>query len=273
MTKTFTLIQESRITINEAKSTKDIGAIEAVVTTYGKRDAENGGSADGRKFWNTEDSFSEWMNEFMEAGKPLPMYVNHQSNQLPVGEWTEFHNENNYMMASGKVYMNTQMGRDMYEIMKSSPMMLNSTSVSMYADEALFVNGEGDEVDADSDMDFGEVYFRIAKGGLAEVSIVQQPNNPSAEVMSLEMFYPDGEINVKNLEAHLRDSGVTRAQATLASAVFKKVVEQRDSAKRKGGDKASNQRDSEKQVASTVEQLTVYQTLRALNALNRKTHV
>ena len=274
MTKQFTLIQESAIFINEAKSSKDIGAIEAIVTTYGKRDQENGGSTDGRKFWNTEDSFAEWMHDFMENSAPLPMYINHQAQQLPIGEWTEFRNENDYMMASGKVYTNTTMGRDAYEIMKTSPMMLNSTSISMYADEAIFVNGDGEEVDANGDINYGEVYFRVAKGGLAEVSIVQQPNNPAAEILKLEMFYPDGGIHVKNLEELLRDSGVSRAQATLASAVFKKVVEQRDSAKPKVGDKASDQRDSEKQVArSTVEQLTVYQTIRALNALTRKKHV
>ena len=273
MTKQYQLITEARIVINEAKSTKDMGAIEAVVTTYGKRDQENGGSADGRKFWNEKSAFEEWMNEFMEAGKPLPMYVNHQAQNLPIGEWTEFRNEGDSMIALGKVYTNTSMGRDTYEIMKSSPMMLNSTSVSMYADEAVFVNGDGDEVDADSDIDLESVYFRIAKGGLSEVSIVQQPNNPAAEVLNLEMFYPDGVINVTNLEQALRDSGVSRAHATIASAVFKKVLIQRDSGIKKSEDKAGDQRDSEKQVASTVEQLTVYQTLRALEALKRNKHV
>jgi hypothetical protein len=273
MTKSYQLLTEARISINEAKSTKDAGAIEAIVTTYGKRDQENGGSADGRKFWNTEDSFSDWMTEFMEAGKPLPMYVNHQALNLPIGEWTEFRNEGDAMIATGKVYTNTTMGRDTYEIMKSSPMMLNSTSVSMYADEAIFVNGDGDEVDANSDVDLASVYFRIAKGGLSEVSIVQQPNNVAAEVLNLEMFFPDGHIHLKNLEQALRDSGVSRAQATIAGAVFKKVLEQRDSAQRKREDKASDQSESEKQVASTVEQLTVYQTLYALEALKRKIHV
>ena len=273
MTKHYQLITEARIYVNEAKSTKDVGAIEAIVTTYGKRDQENGGSADGRKFWNTEDSFGEWMEQFMEEGKPLPMYVNHQSQNLPIGEWTQFRNEGDMMVATGRVYTNTSMGRDTYEIMKTSPMMLNSTSVSMYADEAIFVNGDGDEVDASGDLDYGSVYFRIAKGGLSEVSIVQQPNNPAAEVMSLEMFYPDGHLHLKNLEQLLRDEGVSRAHATIASAVFKKVIEQRDAAKPNIENKAGDQSESEKQVASTVEQLTVYQTIRALEALKRNKHV
>ena len=273
MTKSYQLFTEARIQINEAKSSKDMGAIEAIVTTYGKRDQENGGSADGRKFWNTEDSFTEWMEQFMEAGKPLPMYVNHQAQNLPIGEWTEFRNEGDAMIASGRVYTNTTMGRDAYEIMKSSPMMLNSTSVSMYADEAMFVNGDGDEVDASGDLDYGAVYFRIAKGGLSEVSIVQQPNNPAAEIMNLEMFFPDGNLHLKNLERLLRDEGVSRAHATIASAVFKKVIEQRDAAKPNVENKAGDQGDLDKQVASTVEQLTVYQTLYALEALKRNKHV
>jgi phage head maturation protease len=275
MTK-HTFIQEARIHINEAKSTRDTGVIEAVVTTYGKRDAENGKSADGRKFWNEEGAFSEWMAEFMEAGKPLPMYVNHQSSNLPIGEWTEFRNEGEAMVGVGKVYTNTTMGRDTYEIMKNSPLMLNSVSVSMYANEALFVDDDGEEVNMEGDIDYENVYFRISKGGLSEVSIVQQPNNPSAEIMRLECIHPDGGIHLPNLEQILRESGVSRAQATIASAVFKKVWEQRESVLGKIKDKTGNQGELDKQVAEAeaLKALELYQINRALDLrLQRNKHV
>jgi len=63
---------------------------------------------------------------------------------------------------------------------------------------------------------------------LREISVVMYPNNPSAEVMKLEYFGTDGHANPRIIEKALRDAGLSRKDATTASSVLKKVLEQRD---------------------------------------------
>ena len=80
---------------------------------------------------------------------------------------------------------------------------------------------------AEDDMT-GEEYFQITKGGLREVSVVMYPNNPAAEIQKLEYFTAEGAPNPRNIEKALRDAGLSRKDATTASSVLKKLLEQRD---------------------------------------------
>jgi hypothetical protein len=58
------------------------------------------------------------------------------------------------------------------------------------------------------------------------------PNNPNAEIQKLEAFGEDGKINPRVLERILRDAGLAKKDATAASSIFKKVLEQRDAPKK-----------------------------------------
>jgi len=61
-----------------------------------------------------------------------------------------------------------------------------------------------------------------------EVNETYSPNNPAAEVMKLECFDAEGQLNPRVVEEALRDAGLSKKGATTASSVFKKILESRD---------------------------------------------
>ena len=224
MNQTLNLICEAKLSLNQSSTKEPSGKIEARVTSWGAREG-----ADGRRFNYQPEGFMDWANEFAASGKPLPMFLNHNDMGMPVGQWTEFNFDKTGMTASGELFMNTSVGSDLYEILKNSPNLFGGVSVGAYADEACMVDENGNPV-AEDDMD-GEEYFQITKGGLKEVSIVMQPNNPMAEVKKLEFFREDGSANLKHIEKALRDAGLSRKDATSASSKFNEILKTRDEIK------------------------------------------
>ena len=228
--KNLTLVCEAQVQLGKDadESTNPSGVIEATATTWGAREG-----ADGRKFFYKPEGFAQWADEFSKSGKPLPMFLNHNDMGMPIGEWTEFMFDEKGMNAKGRLYMNTVGGSDVYSILKESPMMFGGVSVGAYADEYAMVDADGNEVDENSPMkDVMDSYFQITKGGFREVSVVMYPNNPEANISRLECFDAEGHLDLRVLEKHLRDSGVSKKDATTASSIFKRVLEQRDSAKK-----------------------------------------
>jgi HK97 family phage prohead protease len=216
--KTLNLICEAKLNLNEkATNGQPTGLIEARITTFGPREG-----ADGRKFFYKPEGFMDWAKEFAEMGRPLPMYVNHNADAIPVGEWTSIEMDDEGMNASGRLFLNTSAGSDLYQVMKESPNMFGGVSVGAYAEEYQMVNAEG-EPDQSEDA-----YFQITKGGLRETSVVMHPNNMKAEIKKLEYFRPDGSADLKVLEESLRDAGLSKSDAVAAASTFKKVLEQRD---------------------------------------------
>lgn len=222
--KNLTLICEAKVSLGQSadEATNPSGKIEARVTTWGAREG-----ADGRKFNYQPEGFAQWADEFAEAGKPLPMFLNHNDMGMPVGQWDEFTFDEDGMTASGKLYLNTVAGSDLYSVLKEAPNMFGGVSVGAYADEAMYVNAMGEEFNPDT-MGDDEAYFQITKGGLREVSVVMYPNNPNAEIQKLECFDGEGHLNPRSLEKLLREAGVTKKDAVTASSIFKKVLEQRE---------------------------------------------
>jgi HK97 family phage prohead protease len=200
------------------------GKIEARATTWGAREG-----ADGRRFNYQPEGFAQWADEFAEAGKPMPMFLNHNDMGIPVGQWDEISFDDEGMTASGKLFMETSAGADVYHILKESPMLFGGVSVGAYADEACMVDGEGNPLISGDNEEEG--YFQITKGGLREISVVMYPNNPQAEVMKLECFDAEGHLNPRVVEEALRDAGLSKKGATTASSVFKKILELRDADK------------------------------------------
>ncbi len=215
MTEKVLMVCEAKLVLEKTNSNS--GAIEARVTSWGAREG-----ADGRRFNYQPEGFMDWANEFSKAGRPLPMFVNHSADEIPVGEWTSFEFDDAGMTATGRLYMNTTAARDLYQIMKESPMMFGGVSVGAYAESYQMVNADGEPDQTD------EAYFQITKGGLREVSVVMYPNNPAAEVHKLEYFRPDGSADLKVLEKALRDANLSKKDAVTAASVFKKVLEQRE---------------------------------------------
>ena len=221
--KNLLLVCEAQLSVgnNANEAANPTGMMEARVTTWGAREG-----ADGRKFNYQPEGFADWAMEFREADKPLPMFLNHNDMGMPIGEWTEFDFDADGMTAKGRLYLNTVGGNDVYTILKESPQMFGGVSVGAYAEEACWVDSEGNCIEeGDNNAD---AYFQISKGGLREVSVVMYPNNPQAEVMKLEAFDAEGKPNPRIIEKVLREAGLSRKDATTASSVLKKLIESRE---------------------------------------------
>jgi HK97 family phage prohead protease len=221
--KNLNLICEAKLKVNESasESANPSGMMEARVTTWGAREG-----ADGRKFNYQPEGFMDWAMQFREAGKPLPMFLNHNDMGMPVGEWYEFDFDEDGMTAKGKLFLNTVAGNDLYTVLKESPDLFGGVSVGAYAEEACWVDAEGNAIMSGDDD--SEAYFQITKGGLREVSVVMYPNNPSAEIHALEAFDAEGNPNPRVIEKLLREAGVSRKDATTASSILKKLMVSRD---------------------------------------------
>ena len=207
------------------------GKIEAVATTWGAREG-----ADGRKFFYKPEGFKAWADEFTSAGKPMPMFLNHNDMGMPVGQWDEISFDEKGMTAKGKLFVETSAGADIYHVLKESPDLFGGVSVGAYADEAVWVDSNGEPLQPGQDGSIysnpkwqdDEAYFQITQGGLREVSVVMYPNNPAAEVTKLECFDAEGQLNPRVVEEALREAGLSKKGATTASSVFKKILELRD---------------------------------------------
>ncbi len=221
--KNLNLVCEAKLSISESanEAANPSGMMEARVTTWGAREG-----ADGRKFNYQPEGFMDWAMQFREAGKPLPMFLNHNDMGMPVGEWYEFDFDDEGMTAKGKLFLNTNAGNDLYTVLKESPDLFGGVSVGAYAEEACWVDGEGNPIMSGDDD--AEAYFQITKGGLREVSVVMYPNNPNAEIQALEAFDAQGNPNPRVIEKLLREAGVSRKDATTASSILKKLMVSRD---------------------------------------------
>jgi HK97 family phage prohead protease len=255
--KTLNLICEAKLNLNEkADNGEASGQIEARITTWGAREG-----ADGRKFFYKPEGFMQWAKEFAEMGRPLPMYVNHNSDSIPVGEWTSIEMDDEGMNASGRLYLNTTTGSDLYQVMKESPNMFGGVSVGAYAEEYQMVDADGELAKSD------EGYFQITKGGLRETSVVMHPNNMKAEIKKLEYFRPDGSADLKVLEEALRDAGLSKQMSVAAASVFKTVIEQRDAVE-KPIENAPIQSDSDAE--ATAEILAALEQRELLKLLDKR---
>lgn len=256
MTQNLTMVCEAQLKVEAQGITS--GKIEALVTTWGAREG-----ADGRRFNYQPSGFMEWAENFAKEGRPLPMFVNHNADAIPVGLWTSFEFTDEGMTAEGRIYTNTTAGSDLYKIMQESPTMFGGVSVGAYAEDYQMVNADGEPDQSD------EAYFQITKGGLREVSIVMYPNNPEANVNKLEYFRPDGSADLKVLETALRDAGLNRKDAVAAASVFKQVIEQRDAVSIQL-ETAPQQSDSDAEATTEAEILAALEARELLKILDTR---
>tara|TARA_R110000868_G_scaffold70430_2_gene206939 strand:- start:1446 stop:2234 length:789 start_codon:yes stop_codon:yes gene_type:complete len=260
--KNLMLICEAQVTLGQDadESVMPSGTIEARVTTWGAREG-----ADGRKFNYQPEGFAQWADEFSEAGKPLPMFLNHNDMGMPVGQWDEFAFDKEGMTAKGRIYMNTVGGSDLHAVLKESPKMFGGVSVGAYADEACMTDEDGNPLVSGDDS---EGYFQITKGGLREVSVVMYPNNLNAEIHRLECFDADGKPNPRMIEKSLRDAGCSKKDASTASSLFKQLFLERDAQVQKI-EQAPHQSDSDA-VVNEAKILAALEQRELLSILNKR---
>lgn len=263
--KQITLVCEAQVKLGQSadEAANPTGKIEARVTSWGAREG-----ADGRKFNYQPEGFAAWADEFAKSDKPMPMFLNHNDMGMPVGEWNDVTFDEEGMSATGKLYLNTMAGADLYSVLKESPKMFGGVSVGAYADEYQWVKEDGTPMTVGSDDPYEDGYFQITKGGLREISVVMYPNNPEANIQQLEYFDASGNINPRTIEKVLRDAGVSRKDATTVSCVLKKALEQRDAAK--ALESAPNQGDPDTVVIEADAILNALNERELLKALSKR---
>lgn len=261
--KQITLVCEAQVKLGQSadEAANPTGKIEARVTSWGAREG-----ADGRKFNYQPEGFAAWADEFAKSDKPMPMFLNHNDMGMPVGEWNDVTFDEEGMSATGKLYLNTMAGADLYSVLKESPKMFGGVSVGAYADEACMVDAEGNAIMSGDDD--SEAYFQITKGGLREISVVMYPNNPEANIQQLEYFDASGKAQLRVFEKALRDAGFARKDATTVSCILKKAFEQRDAAK--ALEVAPTQRDAEAVVIEADAILNALNERELLKALSKR---
>ena len=219
--KNLRFLWEARLTpqmADEQAGDQKSGKIKAVATTFGPRETE-----DGRKFYYTAEAFSEWAEQYNEnwQERPLPMFVNHMAEMIPVGEWTHVEMDDSEMRIEGQIFKETSAGRDMMKVLEASPRMMGGVSISPTAQDWRMVDESGEPIGSEDDLENG--YFQITKGGMSEISVVTHAANKRAEITALEKFI-NGELNPRFVERALREQGLSRSQAVKAWDVMKGLV-------------------------------------------------
>ena len=146
----------------------------------------------------------------------------------------------------------------MYELIKSG--MVQGVSVNAFANEYRFVNENDEEVDENAD----DAYFQIVDGGFREVSMVLEPAN-KATSYKMEFFQKDGTLDLRNIEQHLRELGVTRKMVVPTSSFIKELLFRRDACNVVTNEAHPNQRDAARGTEDLLVALEQRSLIRALN--------
>lgn len=161
------------------------GEIVAYVTTFGNEDVVGDVMA--------PNALDKWVKEFNDGeDNMLPMLWSHKSDS-PIGHWDKFEIDNTGVKGYGTLYTETTQGDDVRKLMSRG--LVNSVSVGFTAS------------DWEDKKPRGRYFKEI---NLKEVSIVLNPANPQAKVVSVKE--EDG-VNVRALEKLLREAGLSRKES------------------------------------------------------------
>ena len=198
--------------IKEAEG--DFPKIRAVASTVGPREA-----ADGRRFWYTESALEEAANKVNE--KSIPMFVNHDSLQLPVGEWKMAVLEGDKLIMEGTIY-----NQEVATVLKNSSVM-EGVSVGMMIHEAVMVDENGEPTAEELTAYPREGYLQVVEATVVELSVVWKPANTEAKIQAVESVVSEDGINVREMEKDIRTQieGLSKAQATAVTSYVKSVME------------------------------------------------
>jgi len=177
------------------------------------------GNVDGHGDVIEHGAFAESLSEWKARGKWPKMLLQHggfglgSDDMMPVGQWTDMKEDRKGLKVEGRLFaMNTERGQYLYEGLKSGE--LDSLSIGYQA------------VDSRSESRDEEHIRVLTKIKLWEVSIVTFPANDKARISSVKTLTLE---ELRELEAKLRDGGLSQREAVTASAIFKKWL-QRDAA-------------------------------------------
>ena len=140
----------------------------------------------------------------------VKMLWQHDSSQV-IGKWLEMREDNRGLYCKGRLFMGVAKGKECYELMKEEA--VDGLSIGFRTIQ--------DEYDREAGL------RRLTEVKLMEVSVVTFPMN---ELATVSMVKGDGTIvSEREIEAHLRDAGLSRKQAkAFVSGGYKAMCDLRD---------------------------------------------
>lgn len=166
-----------------------------------KFDEGNSGEFEGyASVFNSNDKVNDTIipgafEKSLEAGIPK-MFINHNHQDIPVGDWVKMEEDEHGLFGRGRIDMNHHLGPSTHSAMKRGAM----TGLSIG-----FTLGDGDFDEKDEDgHPFGN--RNIKNMDLREVSIVTFPCEPKAQIEQVKLEDFADFTDLKGLEAFLRES-------------------------------------------------------------------
>ncbi len=154
-------------------------------------------------------AFRASLAEHKDAGTSPLMLLNHDAwEQLPIGIWTSLEEDAYGLKITGQL-LDTAMGRDTYTALKSGA--ISGLSIGFRV-KAFEVRQTQDDP-----------LRTITEADLIEVSVVTLPANVKARVQAVKSM--GQEMSVRDLEALLRDVGLSKSESIAVASQFESKKE------------------------------------------------
>lgn len=165
-------------------------------------------------------AFKDAIEQMKATGEFPAMLAQHgMDTYTPVGVYTEIREDEKGLYVEGKL-ADTQMGRDLYALMKMTPRpAIKGMSIGFFTKEAEYKT-------AANASSFPEGCDRIIKSvDLMEISLVTFPANKKATVQSVK-----SEFVVRDAEKALREAGYSASEAKTIISIIKQSVTEEEGA-------------------------------------------
>jgi HK97 family phage prohead protease len=206
----------------DAKAVKDDGSFEGYASTFGNVDSGYDVAMPG--------CFANSLK--LRPASAVKMLWQHDPAQ-PIGVWTDAKEDEHGLFVKGKLITDLQRGAEAHTLMKAG--VINSMSIGYRTMEADFTSGG---------------VRQLKEVGLFEISLVTFPMNEQATVTGMKDFDP------REIEADLREAGLSRADAVKAVAIFKKTLREAGENANGNSRDAGDQARQAAQAATALRQLT-----------------
>ena len=154
--------------------------------------------------------------ESIEEGKTIPMFINHDSYQIPAGKYSDLKEDESGLLVVGHIDLNHTNGPSLYSALKNETM------------DALSIGYRIRKGGAYEDEDEGVRY--LTNIDLKEISVVNFPADNDARITVVKRDIDIIE-SLKDAEMLLRDAGYSKSAAVAFVSRVKQLSNQRDAEK------------------------------------------
>lgn len=152
-----------------------------------------------------QGAFSESLATWASKGRMPSMLLGHDSSYLPIGAYQSIKEDSIGLLIEGKLAIDTQLGGDVYKLLKMSA--ITGLSVGFRTRD--------DSYDRESGI------RTIKKADLYEISLCNMPMNDSARIVSVKSI--EAIDDLKSAEQYLREAGLSRTEAKAIIARVKSL--------------------------------------------------